>query len=182
MAIAGGAWRDGVPFGEVIGGLAVGSPWSATLAGPTTLDGLAFGYAEAVDALRVVPAVGGPGRVIPVRDVALERALVADPSLAALGVERWVGPLERAGRGGSELVRTLEAWLAGGQSVVATARALRVAPRTVSYRLDRVASILGVRALDADVRARLSAALLVRRLLAGPRGSVPGPGRVASGT
>jgi hypothetical protein len=180
VAIAGGTWRDGVPFGDAMRGLTAGAPWSATLAGPMALDGLAIGYAEAVDALRVVSAISAPGLVVPVSDVALERALVADPSLAALGVERWVGPLERAGRGGPELVRTVEAWLAAGESVVAAARVLRVAPRTVSYRLDRVAGILGVRILDADTRARLSAALLTRRLLAGPRGSVPRAGRLAS--
>ncbi len=84
VAIAGGAWRDGAPFGDVVGGLSLSAPWSATLAGPTALDGLAVGYAEAVDALRVVPVTSGSGRVVAVRDVALERALVADsiPRLA----------------------------------------------------------------------------------------------------
>ena len=122
-------------------------------------------YADAVDALRVVPACR-PGRaLVPVGDIALERAMVADPVLAAAGVERWLAPLARAPRGGQELVRTLAAWLDAGQSVVATARALGVAPRTVSYRLARIATLLGVRALDAEVRARLSAALLHGRLL-----------------
>ncbi len=40
------------------------------------------------------------------QDVALERALVADPTLAARGADRWLGPLETAATGGPELLRT----------------------------------------------------------------------------
>ena len=141
---------------------------------------LAGGYADALDGLRVTATVAPPGRVTPVADLALERALVADPVLASAGVDRWLGPLEGAARGGPELVRTLEAWLEAGESVVASARILGVAPRTVSYRLERVASILGVPTLDADHRARLSAAILVRRPASGirrQRGTV-GPGSI----
>ena len=106
--------------------------------------------------------------------------MVADPVLAAEGARRWLDPIETAGRGGPELIRTFEAWLETGGSVVATARSLGVAPRTVSYRLSRMASILGVRSLDHEVRSRLSTALLVRRLLAGPPDSGAGVGPLAS--
>jgi DNA-binding PucR family transcriptional regulator len=62
-------------------------------------------------------------------------------------------------------VETLEAWFAAGESVTRAARALQVAPRTVSYRLARIARLLGRDALDADLRSRLAAALLLRRLV-----------------
>jgi sugar diacid utilization regulator len=111
---------------------------------------------------------------VAVSDLALERALVADPVLATVGVDRWLAPLADAPRGGRDLVRTLAAWLESGQSVTATSRALAVAPRTVSYRLARIAALLGVRSLDAEVVTRLSAALLLARLLATDRvASVP---------
>ena len=172
VAITSLVGADDAAFGDHLVGLSPGDPWWAVAAGPTPIDGLAAAYADAIDGLRVVPVVASQGRVVLIGDVALERALVADPRLAAMGATRWLGPLETAGRGGAALVSTLETWLASGESVVATARALQVAPRTVSYRLARSASLLGVRALDPDTRARLSTALLVRRLLGSPRAAV----------
>jgi len=165
VAIASLVVRGGVAFGDLVAGLLADQAWWAVTSGPVPLGGLPAAYADAIDSLRVVPLVAPPRGVVPITDVALERALVADPSLAALGAARWLAPMEAAGRGGPALVTTVETWLASGESVVATARALRVAPRTVSYRLARIASLLGVRTLDAEIRARLSAALLVRRLL-----------------
>jgi hypothetical protein len=164
VALAGLSWRDGRPFAEPTADL-TDEPWWAVVAGPMPLEGVARAYVEAVDALRVAPLVLPVHALVPVTDLALERALVADPVLAAAGVDRWLGPLAGAPRGGPELVRTLTAWLGSGQSVTATARALAVAPRTVSYRLERIAVSMGMRALDPDTVARLSAALLVARLL-----------------
>jgi hypothetical protein len=164
VALAGGPWREGRPFEEATAGLTA-EPWWAVVAGPIGLEDTARAYADAVDASRVAPAVSPMHIVVPVAGLALERALVADPVLAAAGVDRWLSPLLGAPRGGGDLVRTLEAWLASGRSITATARVLRVAPRTVSYRLDRVARLLGVRALDPDTVSRLSAAMLVARLL-----------------
>ena len=132
------------PPGSTLTSLSTTDAWWAVSSGPVPIEGLAAAYADAVDSLRVVPAVVPPRRVVPITDVALERALVADPRLAALGAARWLDPLAGAGRGGPELITTLEAWLASGQSVVATARSLRVAPRTVSYRLARISTVLGV--------------------------------------
>ena len=144
VAIAAAPWRDGIAFGEQAAGLGPDVRWWATVAGPVPLDRLPSAYADAVDGLRVVPGLAVPGQVVPMAHIALERAMVADPTLAAAGATRWLGPLETAGRGGPELVRTLEAWLDMGGAVVATARSLGVAPRTVSYRLARMADILGV--------------------------------------
>ncbi|MCY7417356.1 MAG: helix-turn-helix domain-containing protein [Chloroflexi bacterium] len=166
VAVVAGPTREEVPFDDLVAGMVPEVTWWAVVVGPLAIDGLAGAYAAAIDGLRVVPLVASPARVIRIADIALERALVADPELATAAAARWLGPLEAAGRGGPELIETLAAWLASGESVVATARALRVAPRTVSYRLARVAAVLGVRSLDAETRARLSAALLVRRLLA----------------
>ena len=139
--------------------------WWAASAEPDALLALPRAYTAALDALRVLPACRAAATVTPAAEVALERALVADPALAAAAVRRWLEPLEDGGRGAAALVPTLEAWLAAEQSVTGTARLLGVAPRTVTYRLDRIASLLGLASLDGDARARLSAVLLVRRLL-----------------
>lgn len=164
VALVGGPWRDTRPFAEATAGLA-DDPWWAVVTAPVQLEEVARAYADAIDALRVATGVLPAHTLADVAGLALERALVADPMLAAAGVERWLAPLADARRGGPELVRTLAAWLEAGQSVTATARALDVAPRTVSYRLGRIATLLGVRTLTPDVVARLSAALLVARLL-----------------
>lgn len=164
VALAGSSWRDGRPFQEPTRGLG-DEPWWAVVAGPVSLEQVAPAYADAIDALRFAPGLLPLHDLVDVADLALERALVADPPLAGAGVDRWLAPLADAPRGGPELVRTLAAWLEAGQSVTATARALDVAPRTVSYRLDRIASLLGMAALTPDAIARLSAALLVARLL-----------------
>lgn len=141
--------------------------WWAAAAEPGPLDTLPARVTDALDALRVIPACRPAGTIVPAAEVALERALVADPALAAAGIERWLGPLRATPRDGDALVATVEAWLTAACSTTATARTLGVAPRTVTYRLDRAARCLGVRRLDAPVRERLSAALLARRLLGG---------------
>jgi DNA-binding PucR family transcriptional regulator len=164
VALAAPPWRGGRPFLEATRDLAK-EPWWGTVAGPVPLEEVALAYADAVDAARVTPSLRPAGSLVDVQEVALERAMVADPVLAAAGVERWLAPLADAPRGGQALVRTLSAWLDAGQSVTATARALGVAPRTVSYRLDRIATLLGARDLTPGIVARLSAALLVARLL-----------------
>jgi len=185
VALAGLSWRDGRPFADVTTDLAR-DPWWGVVAGPVALEGVASAYADAIDALRVVPVLVAEQTLARVGDVALERALVADPVLATAGVERWLAPLVGAPRGGGELVRTLEAWIGSGQSVTAAARDLGVAPRTISYRLSRVAALLGLRTLGPEVVARLSAALLTARLLgadrwaSGPRSRSRGADRVAS--
>jgi len=164
VALAGPPWRDGRPFDEVTASL-TNESWRGVVAGPVPLEEVALAYVDAIDALRVAPSLLPDQALVPVGELALERALVADPVLAAAAIDRWLTPLADAPRGGSDLVRTLATWLDAGQSVTATARTLGVAPRTVSYRLDRIASLLDMRTLSPGTVSRLSAALLMDRLL-----------------
>jgi hypothetical protein len=166
VAIMGGSNPGSEPFTGLTRDLTGWSDWWAVSAGPATLEDLASANAAALDALRVVTTVAEPRTLTSADALALERALVADPALAAEGARRWLDPLESAGRGSTELLPTLEAWLSSGQSVVATARVLGVAPRTVSYRLERIARLFGERDMGGKLRERLTVALLVRRLLA----------------
>jgi hypothetical protein len=162
----------------LLAGVPLPEPWWAVVTRPVGIRALAEGHAEASDAIRAARAVGAAGRPVAVDVFALERALLADPALAAAAVDRWLGPLDRTGRGGAALVPTLEAYFGARESVVAAARQLGVAPRTVTYRLARVAELLGVASLDAQTRPRLVTALLLRRLIEAPdRPSRPPRGR-----
>jgi hypothetical protein len=164
VAIASGVWPDGGPFEGHLTDFPFEDWWAVT-AGPASIDQLANTYAEALDGLRVARAAVAPRLIARATDLALERAVVADPALAASGADRWLEPLASAGRGSSALLPTLQAWLDSGQSIVATARSLGVAARTVSYRLERIARLLGAPTLGARECERLTTALLVRRLL-----------------
>jgi hypothetical protein len=143
-------------------------PWWAVVSAPATLGDLPRAYADALDAIRVLAAAGPMRTVVAVGDVALERAISADPALARAAVVRWLGPLERSPRTGAELIETLEAWFEAGESITGAARRLHLAPRTISYRLERIARLLGRDRLDGDARLRLATALLLRRLV-GPQ-------------
>jgi hypothetical protein len=142
---------------------ALGSAWIATAASAVTLLDVAAATREASAALAI--AVAGParGRIVPSRQLALERALLADPSLLRAAISVELGPLLTAPRAAG-LVETLEAYLGERENVRATARRLGVASRTVTYRLERIERLLGGR-LDADRRLRLATVLFARRLL-----------------
>ena len=174
VVLGAGPWRTPRVLEQALDGL-VPEAWWATSAPPDDIAQLPRAYAAALDALRVLPACRPARALHTAASVALERAMVADPGLAAAGVDVWLGPLLRAGRGAAGLLPTLEAWLEEEHSVTGTARRLGVAPRTVSYRLARVATLLERPSLDGPTRARLAAALLTRRLLAAWAPSPPGP-------
>jgi hypothetical protein len=121
---------------------------------------------DALADLDVALRVGIRGRIVDATDLALERALLSDERALRAAVERELGPLRRAPRNGAALVETLRAWLDERQGLQATARRLRVAPRTVAYRLARIERLLGHR-LDGPMVRRLATALLADELLAG---------------
>jgi hypothetical protein len=101
---------------------------------------------------------------VPSWQLALERALLAEPALLRSAIDVELGPLLEAPRAAG-LVETLETYLGERENVRATARRLGVAPRTVTYRLERIERLLGGR-LDASRRLRL--------------GTVPDDGRTSA--
>jgi DNA-binding PucR family transcriptional regulator len=142
---------------------ALGSAWIATSASAATLLNVAAATREASAALAIAVAGSARRRIVPSRQLALERALLAEPALLRSAIDIELGPLLAAPRAGG-LVETLETYLGERENVRATARRLRVAPRTVTYRLERIERLLGGR-LDADRRLRLATVLFARRLL-----------------
>ncbi len=123
----------------------------------------AASHREARAALAVVERSGVRDRVVDARSVYLERALLAEPSLLRAAVDRELGPLVGAPRGG-DLVGTLEAYLAERENVRAAGRRLGIAPRTVAYRLARIERLLGG-PLDARRRLRIATVLFAHDIL-----------------
>jgi hypothetical protein len=131
------------------------------------LSAIGAAFADALASLEIAERLGVRGRRLPVGDLLLERALLADESIVAAAVEHELGPLLGAPRGSAALVETVSAYLASGHGIRATARRLGVAPRTVAYRLDRAATLLGG-PIAGERAFRLAAALLARRLITPP--------------
>ena len=64
---------------------------------------------------------------------------------------------------GTELVETLDVYLESGQNMREASRRLHIAPRTVAYRLDRIARLVG-HPLDGAAFRRLSVAVFAYRI------------------
>lgn len=142
---------------------ALGPTWIATSSSAISLLGVAAATREASAALAIAVVGSASRRIVPSRQLALERALLADPALLRSAIDAELGPLLTAPRAAG-LVETLETYLGERENVRATARRLGVASRTVTYRLERIERLLGGR-LDADRRLRLATVLFARRLL-----------------
>lgn len=153
----------------------LGAGWVGVETPATDLLGTGAALREATAGLSIARRLGRIERIVPVTALALERALLADPELLAVAVERELGPLLTAPRGGP-LIGTLEAYLAERENLRATARRLGLAPRTVAYRLERIERLLGGR-LDGERLVRLAAVLFSRRLLDGTPATNEADGR-----
>ena len=153
---------------SVLGGPAAAGPaWVAV--GSGAIDGagpLPSTYADLVDATRTAQRLGIGGWIPDPDELALERLLLADRDLADAMVRSELGPVLADERFGAELVETLQAYFDAGENVTAAGRRLNLATRTVTYRLEKVESLLG-HPLDDEHRRRLSTALMVHRLRSG---------------
>ena len=146
---------------------ALGAGWSATRSAASMgLPAVRAAYLGASAALVAALRSGSAGRIVSSDSLLVERTLLADEALLRAMVDEVLGPIARAPRGGADLVATLDAWLDAGLNGQETARRLGVAPRTIAYRLARVERLTH-RPLDGREAARLSVALLGRRLLVG---------------
>lgn len=129
---------------------------------------------QARTAVEVGIQLGRQGAVVRYADVAVEALLLRSPDTAELLVEQLTPILGRP-----ELVATVRAWLACGQSAREAARRLYVHPNTVPHRLRTIGRLLG-RPLDGsddllDVRLALRALDLGLRAEAAPPRLSPRP-------
>ena len=164
---------------EFAGRRAAGRP--ARLAvGPPVTDGslLARTVDEARAALLAADRLLVPDRIVTARGMVADRLLatvVEDRQLADV-VEGVLGPLlEHDAANGTDLVDTLYALLAHGDSKSATADALHVRRQTLYKRLAKIESLIGNLA-EPEWRVSLLVALRAQRLLTRrPRPSPPAP-------
>jgi len=131
----------------------------AGIGGPA---GFRAAHEQALLAEQIARRAGTPA-VVDLRTVALEALALGDQRTAFAVARAELGPLAGAASTPHRHLReTLEAWFAARENVSATAAALAIAPRTVSYRLRRAEALLGHPI--AARRAELEAALRVERL------------------
>ncbi|GAY11898.1 regulator of polyketide synthase expression [Pseudonocardia sp. N23] len=154
---------DDADVAEVLTAVSLDFGPGPVVIGPLAVD-LPSAHASARDALsglRAAPAWPEAPRPVPADDLLPERAFAGDAEAHRRLVETVVTPLATAG---GELWRTLAAYLDGGSSLEACARALFVHPNTVRYRLRRVSDLTGHSPADPRDALVLRAALLAGRL------------------
>lgn len=116
------------------------------------------------DMRTVIDVARHSGRVGDVRpeEFLPELLLTRSPHLASMLEARVFGPLESAaGRGGADLLATLNAFLRAALDRRAAAEALHVHPNTLDYRLRRIEELTDLRFADPD--AVMLMALAIRR-------------------
>lgn len=129
------------------------------------LAGFRLAHRQALVAWQVADARGGG--VVAAQDAMVEALALGDQDLARELVRAELGSLAGPDERSVRLRTTLGVWFAARESVTATAAALQIAPRTVTYRLRRAESLLGHEI--AERRAELEAALRLQRLFDRPR-------------
>jgi hypothetical protein len=155
--------------GLTAGGRSGVGAWRLGLGRPDVgADGVLASYREAGEALEVAARLGLDEPVVAARDLLVYRMLLRDRAALAELVAATLGGLDAARGGADDLRDTLAAWFAAGGNATATARALHLSVRAVTYRLERVRALTG---LDPDVpddRFALHVAVLGGRLLRPP--------------
>lgn len=130
--------------------------------------GLSRSLRSAREACALVTSVGAGPRILLSADVGVHRLLsrlVGDPELEQFVEEQLGALLGHDARRGSDLVATLEAYLACGLNKTRTANVLGVRRQTLYQRIERITTLLGPTALvDHGRRTALDLALLAWRL------------------
>jgi DNA-binding PucR family transcriptional regulator/putative methionine-R-sulfoxide reductase with GAF domain len=125
---------------------------------------------EARQSLRLARRGGAARAVTSYRNLGAFRLLleVQDPAVLERFVEETLGPLVRYQEGRrTPLIETLEQLAANHWNRRAAARALHLHVNSLSYRAQRIESLLGVSLEDPETRVALSIALRARSLLPG---------------
>jgi hypothetical protein len=141
----------------------LGPDWVA-VAGEQVMgvEGIAATMGRLTLSLRTALRIGRYGWISAPDELALEELLTVDDALLDAAVARELGPV-LDGRMGPELIETLEVYLDSGQNMREAGRRLHLAPRTVAYRLERIARLVGHPLDGAELR-RLSIAAFAYRI------------------
>ncbi|MCW2777275.1 MAG: CdaR family transcriptional regulator [Frankiales bacterium] len=147
----------------------LGQGWQAAvgraLAGA---EGVRVSYEQARDTLEFAARLRLDTPVVDSAELAVYRVLLRDREAIAELISTVLSPLQAARGGARPLLDTLDAYYATGANATATARALHLSVRAVTYRLERVQQLLGRDPSDPAGRFALQAAVLGARLLDWP--------------
>jgi hypothetical protein len=130
--------------------------------------GVLRSYEEARDALDLAVRLDLPEPLARAVDLLVYQVLLRDRAAIDDLIETVLGPLASARGGARPLLDTLWAYAAHGGNTAATARALGLAVRTVTYRLDRIAALTGHDPARPEDRYVLQTAVIGARLLDWP--------------
>ncbi|MER6068576.1 helix-turn-helix domain-containing protein [Streptomyces sp. NPDC001817] len=134
---------------------------TAGLGPPTDLAAVHRSFRTAGRMLEAARAYGLRG-VYDLGDLSWRVAVVAEPELAELLLDRYLRPLEAEGEFGALIEESVRAYLATGRHIREVARSAHVHVNTVRYRLRRFEELTGT-SLDApDTAVELSWALAAR--------------------
>ncbi len=131
-------------------------------------EGVRVSYDQARDVLDLARRVGLDAPVVDGSALAVYRVLLRDQAAIAELITTALGPLAGARGGAGPLLETLDAYYATGGVATETARRLHLSVRAVTYRLERVAQLLGRDPTAAEHRFVLQTAVLGARLLDWP--------------
>lgn len=137
--------------------------------GPT---GVKAGYEEARDAARLAGRLPRSEAVADAHDLAVYRVLLRDREAADDLVSTTLAGLLDATGGPQTLLQTMAAYFDCGANVSATARHLHLSVRAVSYRLERIADLIGRDPTDPAQWLTLANAVTAALLTGWPDGSV----------
>ena len=151
-----------------------GRPWRVAVGRPYPgLYGIARSYEEAREALTMASRLRVDTPVLSAHDLLIYRVLLRDqPAIVDL-VHAVLGPLVLSRGGAEPLLATLEAYFDSGAVATESAKQLRVAVRTVTYRLDRIRALTGYNPADPAHRFTLQAAVLAAKVLNWPQEPLP---------
>jgi len=127
-------------------------------------------YREAQTALRVSQRLGETGAIATFDDMGIYKLLLSameeDPDEVSNFYEETIAIIERYDREHkTDLVGTLETFLANNRSIAATAEALFTHRHTVRYRLGRIADLTGLDVNKSEDQEKLGFGLKAMRLL-----------------
>lgn len=123
---------------------------------------------EALEALDLGSRLGRTIAVLDSADMLVYRVLLRDEEAIRDLVESVLTPLVGARGGAAPLIETLSVYFGAGSNTTATARAMHLSVRAVSYRLERVRQLTGHHPDDPAHRFTLYAAVLGATLLGWP--------------
>ncbi|WP_328537691.1 helix-turn-helix domain-containing protein [Streptomyces sp. NBC_00344] len=144
----------------------LGQPVTAGAAGPaSSLASVLLTYQEAERCLDALTVLGGTGTSASPQRLGFLGLLLSDNRDVAGFVRSTIGPvLDYDTQQSTDLLRTLQAYFAAGNSPTRAAEELHVHPNTVSRRLERITELLGsqwqepARALEIQLSLRLQLA------------------------